>query len=503
MNRGILGILVIMVTMGVGSAVWAATQIYELKQSESQVITLPDTMKRALVANPEVAKIKVLERNKLLVTGHNVGRTELIVWFKRHPEKDVHYTIVVRPDTAMKAEIEHTVSELIKLVAPNSKVTFEVRSIWMNAQTHIQRMVDVVGNEQNGTGSVVKSDRDEAQLKGGQNNGHAMAGNYLVILKGSVPSRAVKKRLQSLLTTLGVSLINMVSVTGPKQIRLSVRVAEVSKGNPFKYGLSLRDKRDHWGLFPPGNLGSAASVSLAGGLISSATVPFPQPDGFQIGFNPKGESVFGVLSILEGHNLARVLAKPELIVQDGKQASFLVGGQVPIPVPTQNGNVAVEYKDFGINLVFEPHITSDGKIRLKVAPEVSEVDISIGAQYGTTTVPGFRTRKAETTITLAPGESFVIAGLYQNNINSVLSKLPVLGDLPVLGALFRSSSFQQNRSELAILVTPTFITPFKPTDAVSLPGERLKAASIGEQFWFGRNVKKVPLPNQTVEYGLE
>ncbi|MBD3754304.1 MAG: type II and III secretion system protein, partial [Gammaproteobacteria bacterium] len=239
-----------------------------------------------------------------------------------------------------------------------------------------------------------------------------------------------------------------------------------------------------------------------------AGMVFPHSDGFQIGINPREGNLFGVLSILEGNNLARVLAKPELVVQAGETAEFLVGGEVPIPVAQNQNTITVEYKEFGVRLKFSPIITESGEIQMTVAPEVSNIDPYAGVATGGIEVPGFRSRKAATTITLADGQSFVIGGLLQDNISSNVNKIPLLGDIPILGALFRSTSYEKDQTELAILVTPTFVEPIEANKQVRLPGENMVRPSAAEGFFEGKLVDMLPpgqsaLPESLVSIGLE
>ncbi|MBD3777617.1 MAG: type II and III secretion system protein, partial [Thiotrichales bacterium] len=339
-----------------------------------------------------------------------------------------------------------------------------------------RREVDEIGTQIDNDAAVKTSKRQDKEVLqseevAGSNQAQPLAGNYMVLLSGEVPNKAQKKRIQSVVSALGLSVVNMIKVTGPQQVKLSVRIAEVVKGNPFRSGIAARDKKDRYGIFPPGNLGTAASFLLNVDQVTAGTpagMVFPHSDGFQIGINPREGNLFGVLSILEGNNLARVLAKPELVVQAGETAEFLVGGEVPIPVAQNQNTITVEYKEFGVRLKFSPIITESGEIQMTVAPEVSNIDPYAGVATGGIEVPGFRSRKAATTITLADGQSFVIGGLLQDNISSNVNKIPLLGDIPILGALFRSTSYEKDQTELAILVTPTFVEPIEANKQVRL-----------------------------------
>jgi pilus assembly protein CpaC len=492
---------------------------YDLTETDSQIIKFDKGLKRALIANPELATVKVLSKNELLITGKSAGRTQLIITYRDSPRKDHNVILNVAPDQSRRNEIEETLTSLLKQLNPQGTVHFELKNIWIGPESSVRREVDEIGNQlDNDASSKVSQRKDKAilqeQSSSGQMSAQPLAGNYLVLLSGDVPNNAQKKRIQSVISVLGLSVVNMINVTGPQQIKLSVRVAEVVKGNPFRSGFTARDKQDRYGIFPPGVLdGGSATVPVILNMLSpsaerEASITVPHQSGFQLGFNPSGSDLFGVLSILEGNNLARILAKPELIVQSGETADFLVGGEVPIPAAQSNGAISVTFKEFGIRLRFSPIITESGEIQMTVAPEISNIDESAGVNSGGIVVPGFRSRKAQTTITLAAGQSFVIGGLIQDNFRSNVSKIPILGDIPILGALFRSTSYEKDQSELAILVTPTFVEPIAVGSKITLPGENLDRPSVADGFFMGKVAKLLPegqsaLPELSVKVGLE
>lgn len=491
-------------------------KLYKLSESDSQIIKFDKPLKRALIANPELATVKVLSNKELLVTGKEAGRTQLIVTYRDTPNVDNKIVLNVSPDQSRREEIKETLTSLLADLNPQGTVKFELKNIWINSEGSVRRQIDEIGNQIDGDNSIKQAKRKDKNVlqtatTAGQLDAQPLAGNYMVLLSGNVPNKAQKKRIHSVISALGLSVVNMINVTGPQQIKLSVRVAEVVKGNPFRSGFATRDKRDRFGLFPPGNLGTTASFLLNVENVAAGTpsgMAFPHPDGFQIGINPTGSDLFGVLSILEGRNLARVLAKPELIVQSGETASFLVGGEVPIPVAQRQDTITVEYKEFGVRLRFSPIITESGEIQMTVAPEVSNIDSSAGYQAGNIVVPGFRSRKTNTTITMKPGQSFVIGGLIQDNLRSSVSKVPFLGDIPIIGTLFRSTSYDKDQSELAILVTPTFVNPIDKNKKVTLPGENLDRPSSADGFFYGKVAKMLPegesvLPELSVKIGLE
>lgn len=492
----------------------APLPVYHLMATESQIVKFDYPIKRALVANPDLANLKVLNSKELLVSGKQAGKTELIIWYKKAPNQvGRHIVLKVAPDASRREEIEQTVAKLIQQLDPDKKVNFVLKNIWIESNSSVRRELDNVGNQIDNDSTIKSKGNGNQDIlqetqKAGSLNIKPVAGNYMVLLSGEVPNKARKKRIQSVISALGLSVVNMIDVTGKSQIKLSVRVAEVVKGNPFKSGVAIRDKKDRFGIFPPGNLGTQALFSLNNDPGNVAGISFPHPDAFQLGFNPENGSIFGVLSLLEGHNLARILAKPELIVQSGETATFLVGGEVAIPVAQNENTITVSYKEYGVRLRFSPIVTESGDIQMTVEPEVSDIDSANGTQAGNIVIPSFRSRKTSTTITLAPGQSFIIGGLLQDNIRSQVSKVPVLGDIPILGALFRSSSYVHDKSELAIMVTPTFVLPVDAGKKVSLPGENLKRPSNMDAFFLGKVAEVLPegqsvLPKSNVKIGLE
>jgi pilus assembly protein CpaC len=193
---------------------------------------------------------------------------------------------------------------------------------------------------------------------------------------------------------------------------------------------------------------------------------------------PDGDSTWtGIIDALQQDGLAKVLAKPTLIALSGQQASFLAGGEFPVPVPQGLGSVAIEYKPYGVVLNFKPVVLSNDRINIHVTPEVSELDFSTAIEFSGYVVPGLTSRKASTTIELGDGQSFAIAGLLQENVRDALRKFPLLGNIPVLGALFRSRQFQKSETELVIIVTPHLVKPLDmaaatlPTDFYVEPGD--------------------------------
>jgi len=247
---------------------------------------------------------------------------------------------------------------------------------------------------------------------------------------------------------------NLLEVGGVHQVMLEVRIAEMSKSVIKNLGINFMYARG-------GDLG----LSLLGGLVqlgdsTDTTLELlvsPAVNAL-FSFNKGSANWSGFVDALKEDGLVKILAEPTLIALSGQNANFLAGGEYPVPIPSEDG-IAIEYKPFGVTLSFTPTVLSEDKISIKVAPEVSELDFSIALQVGGYIVPGLSTRRASTVVELADGQSFAIAGLLKETVRDSMSKFPLLGDIPVLGALFRSRAFQKNETELIIIVTPHLVKP--------------------------------------------
>jgi pilus assembly protein CpaC len=271
---------------------------------------------------------------------------------------------------------------------------------------------------------------------------------------------------------------NQLSVQSNIQVTLRVRIAEVSRTVVQNLGIN-------WGAL--GNIGrigtlAAPVLALATGAVgTSAFAAAPAAGGFN-----------GVIDALAQDNLAHILAEPNLTVISGQSASFQVGGEFPVPVGQQNGEISITFKEFGVMLSFLPTVLSDGRINVHVKPEVSELDPANGIQLGsgnsTFKVPALKTRRAESTVELGSGQSFAIAGLLQDNVTDGVNGLPYLKDVPVLGALFRSDAFQRQETELVILVTPFIVKPVSDEASLHLPTDGLVQPTDLERVLLARQV---------------
>jgi pilus assembly protein CpaC len=206
------------------------------------------------------------------------------------------------------------------------------------------------------------------------------------------------------------------------------------------------------------------------GEVAAGVLSGTSPFGFLLGrMIASGTTIDVLINALEQKGLARSLAEPNLVALSGDTASFLAGGEFPIPVPGTLGTVTIEYKRYGVGLAFTPTVLEAGLINIKIEPEVSQLDTSHPIQVAGISVPPLIVRRASTTVELNDGQSFVIGGLLQSVGATDAQQIPWLGDVPVIGALFRSSSYQRNETDLAIIVTPRLVRPARPGDAVTTP----------------------------------
>lgn len=289
-----------------------------------------------------------------------------------------------------------------------------------------------------------------------------------LLLTGSVPSPSDASRAVAILQGFladGQKVENQLSVRAAVQVNLRVRIVEMSRSVSRSLGVN-------WQAL--GSLGAFATsygLSGAGAALGSLKV------------GSRDANV--VIDALAQDNLVRVLAEPNLTVISGEAGSFLVGGEFPIPVAQQNNQTTIEFKKYGVALRFVPTVLSDGRINLHVSPEVSQLTqqgaVQISSGNSSISIPALSVRRAETSVELGSGQTFALAGLLQDTVTTTGGGIPFLGDVPVLGALFRSSGFQRQETELVILVTPYVVRPLDDPAALHVPGEGFRAPSDFER----------------------
>lgn len=405
----------------------------DVEVSKGRLIQLDRPANSVFVADPDIADVQVKSPSLVYVFGKSAGETTLYAVGERE-QVLLNATVVVHHNVE---RLEHAIHELV----PRSAVS-----------------VSTVDDS--------------------------------LVIEGTVFSAAEGedvRRLAAHFVPDPKQLINKMRVDAPNQVNIRVRVVEMSRSVVKEFGFNWQS------FFSVGDflIGFASgrqiftTPSSAGHIIQR----LPGPGG-----TGNLDNLFGsaktnridanaLLDALENQGLISVLAEPNLSAISGEPASFLAGGEFPIPVP-QGGaggstTITIEFKKFGVSLNFVATITGGNRINLHVAPEVSQIDFTTAVESGGVRVPGLTTRRAATTIDLSSGQSFAIAGLLQNNVNQTIEKFPWLGDVPVLGALFRSTTFQRNESELVIIVTPYVVRPTQtanhligPTDGYLAPSDQ-------------------------------
>ncbi|MGI4795630.1 MAG: type II and III secretion system protein family protein [Janthinobacterium lividum] len=323
-----------------------------------------------------------------------------------------------------------------------------------------------------------------------------------LVLTGAVPTPDAAANLQSIAQRYAApneSVLNMLQVSSSTQVNLRVRVAEVSRSVSRQLGFNWSALVSNLGSFAVGistGFPTAALSSFSGAGTTAAS------SGIGGGVGGVASAVTGIytngtntvettLDAMADEGLVTLLAEPNLTTTSGEPASFLAGGEYPIPIPQGLGSVGIQYKQYGVSIGFTPTVLSSGMISMKVNPEVSEIStagsvVIPGSNGGT--VPALISRRANTTVQLASGQSFAIGGLIQNNTQNNISKVPWLGDIPILGALFRSTRFQRDETELVIVVTAYIV---HPTDKVpALPTDEVRQTSDLERLFLDRAVAR-------------
>lgn len=314
-----------------------------------------------------------------------------------------------------------------------------------------------------------------------------------IVLSGAVSGAARVERAMSLARAYGgEEVINMMTVGGTQQVMLKVKVAEISRGAGKDIGVSLGLLGSKGNVVPFMDTGSGIRITededagaLAPGNLAPALGSFSGVFGaiFTI-----ADSFFLDVQIdaLESKGFARTLSEPNLVALSGTEASFLAGGEVPIPVAGENGEITISFKPVGVNLNFLPVVLDGDLIKVSVSAEVSQVDPSVTTTTQGIEVVGFQTRRATTTVELNDGQAFAIAGLLQESFKDSINQVPWLGDIPVLGMLFRSTDYQRGQTELVVFVSVHLVTPVDSAAELTAPTDRVLLPSESDLFLFGK-----------------
>jgi pilus assembly protein CpaC len=394
-----------------------------LEAGTGRMIDVPPGTVDIFVANPKIADVRPGSPTSLFVLGEAPGRTTVVVLDKDgHPA--VNLDISVTPSAFNAA----SAAEAIARALPGSGI------------------------------------RVDASPRG-------------MVLFGQVSNAGVADTAQAIARgylTDGQEVENRLSVAAPQQVGLRVRIVEMSRTVSNALGIDWNISTRLGRVFDQG-FKFGLSTATAGTALNSAS------PSATANFGP-GNPVDTLINALATENLARVLAEPNLTAMSGETANFLAGGEFPIPVGESNNTIAIQFKQYGVALAFTPTVISDRQIRLRVRPEVSQLTqqgaVQIAAGNASISVPALTVRRADTTIELGSGQSFAIAGLLQYNSQTMANFVPMLGDVPVLGELFRSNGFQRSETELVIIVTPYVIRPVDNPAQLRVPGDIALAGDI-------------------------
>ena len=307
-----------------------------------------------------------------------------------------------------------------------------------------------------------------------------------IVLSGTVSGTAKMQRALDLAQRYAPERVsNLMTVGGVQQVMLKVRFAEMQRS----VSKALRSSVSLNGLVLDDDLGISSETGTwldgANTLGQPVTVTPGSEGGVLFGFTSGGLEVGILLEALESKGVVRTLAEPNLTALSGQEAKFLAGGEYPVPVSQEDGQISVEFKPFGVELNFIPRVIDKDLINLELEAAVSALDPDNGIDLGAIRIDGFSRRETSTTVELRDGESFAIAGLLQDDFRDLNGQVPWLGDIPVLGALFRSAEYQRAQSELVIIITPHLVTPTRG-EALALPTDRVKLPTESDLFLFGR-----------------
>jgi pilus assembly protein CpaC len=419
-----------------------ATPVFQVNTGRGRLVTLMRPMSDVFVADDKIADVQVRSPTQLYIFGKGAGETTISATSRTGA---VVYSATVRVGSNFDS-----IQQLLGLAMPDAKIV-------------------------------------------------ATPMNGLVLLTGTVASPedgAEATRLVQAFVGESTKVLSRLVTATPLQVNLQVRIAEVSRSFAKNLGVHFTSY-DGTGGFKFGvgqGRGAATQYAPRGGLFTGGT---EASEGQSLLTGLAGSTTFGAATKLFGMDIlsaldlgetdgqVSTLANPNLTALSGETGSFLAGGEIPIPLSQGLGAVSVDYKQYGVSLAYTPTVLSDGRISLRVRPEVSQLTSDGAVQISGTTIPALTTRRAETTVELGSGQSMMIAGLLQNTHNNSITKAPGVGDVPILGALFRSNAFQRNETELVIVITPYLVKPVNANDIV-LPTDGIKAPTDLDRVLFGQ-----------------
>lgn len=446
--RGIAVALLGIAVFGFGSgAARAESSTLTIPMNRSELLVLSDTADEVVVANPAIADVYVHGAKRISVIARSIGTTNLRIFDPNGKViKDLVVSVIYDLPAIRKALNGFFPGEELKveMVNDNVALTGEVSDALVS-----QKAVQIVSQFVNG-----------ASASGAASSGDTGATDTASAGGSSGESSS------------GIQILNLTKIRSGQQVMLRVRVGEIQRTTLKELGFNLNAARTAGGF----------GLLMGSGLAGSATsTPFST---LGAALDRGGFSLDATLDALEQDGLFKVLAEPNLVAMSGEKAEFLAGGEFPVPVAQQGDTVTIEFRQFGVSVQFTPFVLTSNRIRLVVQPEVSELTDTGSIIVDGLQIPALSSRKVNTTVELAPGESFMIAGLISDTVNTQVNETPGIAEVPVLSSLFRHSSFERKETELVVAVTPYLVDP-TTGDQIRLPTDGYKAPSMMESFFYG------------------
>jgi pilus assembly protein CpaC len=414
-----------------------------LSVGTGRMVRLNGVMSDLFVANPEIADVQVRSPSQIYIFGKTAGTTTV---YATDGGGHVVYSATVRVGQNLAS-----VGQMLSIAMPEANIT-------------------------------------------------ATPMNGMVLLTGTVgqPDDAAEaERLVQAFVGEATQVVSRLRTATPQQVMLQVRIAEVNRTLVREIGTNLLSRDNSGGLLTGIGRGNAGTITTVTGPDSTTGLPAGSTNfamnlpstATTLGLAGRllGVDILGTLNLGEQTGLVHTLAEPTLVALSGETSTFLAGGEFPIPISQSLGTVSIEYKQYGVGLAFSPIVLEDGRIQMRVRPEVSELSNEGSIRLNGFNVPALTVRRTETTVELGSGQSFMIAGLMRNNNTNSIDRAPFLGNIPVLGALFRSTRFQRAETELVIIVTPYLVRPVSNSNQIALPTDGYRNPDEAQRLLIGQD----------------
>lgn len=389
-----------------------------IEQGHSVICDSGRTIKQIILSNQEAILVESLSTTQFQIKGMSVGTTNLWVVYADALSRPVEYEVIVHQD----------LSQLI------------------------ERIDTIIGDS---------GPAPQAYPL----NGH-------LIIEGTVPSVVMLEQIAEVARLYDPEFVNLMTVGGDHQVQLQVVFAEVNRSGLRQMGLNTLygDNVFGVGLVPPSQIASSfaqsSMTSINAGLVNSSSA-----DSFNLlGVLGSPVNVTAILSVLEQNGISKTLAQPSLTALSGQEAEFLAGGEIPIPVAQNGARISVQFKEYGVRTTFVPTVLGDDVIDVRVYMEVSDLDINNAIRLTGVEIPAFVSRKSSSHLRIESGKTFAMAGMLQDTTRQTTQKVPLLGDIPVLGTLFRTVDHERDEIELMIFITPRLVRPLAPEEVPAMPG---------------------------------